>query len=161
MNERIKQVRKHAGLTQQAFADRLGLKQNTIAVIESGKQGTSNQVIVAICREFNVNEEWLRTGAGEMFREPDSFSLDQLVADRGGTELELRIIKAYFDLDPAIRRTVLDHFRAALRDPDDSVTSPTVEQLEEEYKKRVLNGVSTTGATASNITDGTEVSKDA
>ncbi len=66
MNERIKQVRKTLGLTQQKFADRIGLKQNSIALIESGRP-TSDQTIFSICREFNVNEEWLRTGKGEMF----------------------------------------------------------------------------------------------
>ena len=66
MNTRIKKLRKALELTQQSFADRLGLKQNSIALIESGRK-TSDQTIRNICREFHVNEEWLRTGAGEMF----------------------------------------------------------------------------------------------
>ena len=46
------------------------MKQNSIAIIESGKRDTSEQTIMAICREFNVNETWLRTGEGEMFARP-------------------------------------------------------------------------------------------
>lgn len=65
--ERIKWVRKNADLTQQAFADRLGLKQNTIATYEMGKTTPSDRTISDICREFGVNEVWLRTGVGEMF----------------------------------------------------------------------------------------------
>ena len=74
MNTRIRKIRKSLELTQQVFAQRIGLKQNSIALIESGKRNTSDQTIFAICREFNVNEEWLRTGNGEMFK-PVSHSL--------------------------------------------------------------------------------------
>lgn len=66
LGERIKKVRKVLDLTQQDFADRLGMKRNSIAQVESGRN-TSPQTILAICREFNVREEWLRTGEGEMF----------------------------------------------------------------------------------------------
>ena len=65
VNERIRQVRKDNGLTQDEFASRLGLKRNSIAMIEAGR-ATSDQTIFAICREFGVNETWLRTGVGEM-----------------------------------------------------------------------------------------------
>lgn len=73
LNQRIKQVRRSLDLTQQEFAVRIGMKQNSIALIESGKRNISNQAILAICREFDVNETWLRTGEGEMFlpKDPD------------------------------------------------------------------------------------------
>ena len=67
MNERIKKLRKVLDLTQTEFGRRIGVKQNTVALIEGGRK-TSDQTIFAICREFNVSEEWLRTGEGEMFR---------------------------------------------------------------------------------------------
>lgn len=67
MNERIKKVRKALDLTQQKFADKLGMKQNTIATYEMGRATPSDPTIKSICREFNVNETWLRTGDGEMF----------------------------------------------------------------------------------------------
>ncbi|WP_251447812.1 helix-turn-helix domain-containing protein [Vermiculatibacterium agrestimuris] len=66
MNERIKKLRKALGLTQAEFGSRISMKQNTIALIEGGRN-TSNQTIFAICREFGVSESWLRTGEGEMF----------------------------------------------------------------------------------------------
>ena len=65
MNERIKQIRKDAGLTQEKFAERIGLKQNSIALIESGKRTPSEQTVLSICREFKVRQEWLRTGDGD------------------------------------------------------------------------------------------------
>ena len=77
MNERIKILRKSLGLTQQNFAIRIGMKQNSIALIESGRN-TSDQTILSICREFNVNEEWLRTGKGEMFNSNDNPLLEEI-----------------------------------------------------------------------------------
>lgn len=67
MKDRIKELRKSLKLTQQAFGDRLGIKQNTVALYEMGRSGVSDGIIKSICREFNVNESWLRTGEGEMF----------------------------------------------------------------------------------------------
>lgn len=69
MNERLKKLRKTLDLTQQAFADKIGMKQNTIAQYEMGRTVPSDAIIFSICREFNVNENWLRTGEGEMFIE--------------------------------------------------------------------------------------------
>ncbi len=68
MQERIRKLRKELGLTQQKFADALGVKQNTIAQYESGRNEPIDAVISLICREFNVSEDWLRTGEGEMFK---------------------------------------------------------------------------------------------
>ena len=69
MNERLKKLRKTLDLTQQEFADRIGSKRNTIAKYETDTNVPSAAVISLICREFNVNEEWLRNGTGEMFIE--------------------------------------------------------------------------------------------
>ena len=82
MKDRIKMVRKAVGLTQQAFADKLGIKQNTVALYEMGRSGVSDGIITSICREFNVNETWLRTGEGEMFRKrTDNEILTEFAAD--------------------------------------------------------------------------------
>ena len=69
MKSRIKQVRKDAGLTQVEYGKRLGVAGNTVTNYENGMREPSNAIIAAICREFNVNEEWLRTGSGDMFEE--------------------------------------------------------------------------------------------
>lgn len=68
MNERIKELRKALNLTQQDFAEKIGVKRNTIAQYEIGRNLPIDAVITSICREFNVSEEWLRTGEGEMFK---------------------------------------------------------------------------------------------
>ena len=64
--KRIKEVRKSLGLTLEKFGEKIGMKKNSVSQIENGKNSMTEQVAKAICREFNVNETWLRTGEGEM-----------------------------------------------------------------------------------------------
>lgn len=64
MNERFKEVRKTLGLTQSEFGKSLGISNTAISKIEKGKNNVSESNIISICREFGVNEEWLRTGVG-------------------------------------------------------------------------------------------------
>jgi len=66
---RIKDLREALGLTQEMFSKKIGLARNTIANYECGRREPTNQVITSICREYSVNETWLRTGKGEMFIE--------------------------------------------------------------------------------------------
>lgn len=67
--ERIKKLRKDLDLTQQKFGERLGIKGNTVAQYELGRNEPIDAVLSLICKEFHVNEEWLRTGSGDMFVE--------------------------------------------------------------------------------------------
>ena len=68
MNERIREIRKDAGLTLEKFGEKIGISASACSLLESGKTNPSNQTISAICRVFRVNETWLRTGAGEPYR---------------------------------------------------------------------------------------------
>lgn len=68
MENRLKELRKSLKLSQQEFADRIGIKRGAVANYEIGRNTPIDAVISLICREFNVNEYWLRTGEGEMFR---------------------------------------------------------------------------------------------
>ena len=72
LNDRIRKVRKALDLTQQEFADHLGIKRNTIATYEIGRSEPIAAVFSLICTKFNVNETWLRTGEGEMFVQQSS-----------------------------------------------------------------------------------------
>lgn len=65
MNERIKKLRKVLELNQTDFGNKIGIRQGSVAAYESGARTPIDAVIVSICREFNVNEDWLRTGDGE------------------------------------------------------------------------------------------------
>lgn len=69
MNTRIKQLRKTLSLTQSDFGAKIGLTGAAITRIEKGNNNPSEQTVLSICREFNVNEEWLRTGNGDIFEQ--------------------------------------------------------------------------------------------
>ena len=84
MNERIRILRKELGLTLEKFGEHIGIKKSSLSTIESGKSNASEQTIKSICREFNVNENWLRNGEGSMFNE---LSKDDELAKLVGREL--------------------------------------------------------------------------
>jgi hypothetical protein len=69
VNERVKQLRKTLDLTMEKFGEKIGVKKSAISLIESGKNSLTEQMIKSICREFDVDEEWLRNGTGSMFIE--------------------------------------------------------------------------------------------
>lgn len=102
MNERIKDLRKSLGLTQLEFGEQVGVKANTIGNYEIGLRTPSDAVIRAICREFNVNENWLRTGEGEMFNPQDeklAAFVGSLVADDSDL-FKRRMVELLADLTP-------------------------------------------------------------
>ena len=67
ISDRVRELRIAKNLTQQEFADKLKIKRSTISNYDIGRSEPSESAISLICREFNVSEEWLRTGEGEMF----------------------------------------------------------------------------------------------
>lgn len=71
MNNRIKELRKALNLTLEKFGNRLGVSKTAINKLEKGENNVTDQMFKSICREFNVNEEWLRNGTGEMFESID------------------------------------------------------------------------------------------
>lgn len=84
---RIRELRKVLEMTQNDFAIRIGLTQNTITKYETGLRSPSNQIVISICREFNVNEDWLRTGNGDMFNPmSEDEELDLYIGRISGSE---------------------------------------------------------------------------
>ena len=71
MNERVRILRKSLKMTLESFGARIGIKKSSLSQIENGVNNLTEQNILLICKEFNVNEEWLRNGEGEMFLQMD------------------------------------------------------------------------------------------
>lgn len=114
VNERIKKLRKTLGLTQQEFADRIGMKRNTIANYEINRNEPSNSVVSLVCREFNVQEEWLRTGKGEMFEAKPENRLDELSKEYNLDELDRQMVLGYLSLSVAEREVVKKYMLGAI-----------------------------------------------
>lgn len=104
IGERIRYLRKDLlKLTQQYFGERIGLKKNSLSQIETGVNGASDTVILAICREFNISETWLRTGEGEishpLTREAEIAQIAATLFTEEEESFRYRMIKALCAMD--------------------------------------------------------------
>ena len=130
INERVRYIRKeYLGMNQTEFADLIGMKQTGVSSMEIPGGSVTDRAIKSICYcVTGLREEWLRDGIEPMFIEPDTFSLDEFMKARGATDLESRIIRAYFELDPEDRKRLLDHFADRLLD------SPEAKRYADEHR---------------------------
>lgn len=120
MNNRIKELRKDLGITQEEFANKIDLTRNYINLIESGKKIPADRTIRDICRIFSVNENWLRTGEGKMYlpqEDEEAAYVSELLL---GSDNELysiikAIMKTYSELGEKEKK-VLESFAKDLRD---------------------------------------------
>lgn len=111
LDERIKKLRKALDLTQREFGDRIGVKPNTIATYEIGRNQPIDAVISLICREFNVSETWLRTGEGEMFLPKVDTALDRLAAEHNLTRADYLFVEKFLALKPDSRKIIIGYLR--------------------------------------------------
>ena len=94
MNERLKIIRKNLNMTLEEFGKKLGVKNNTISSIETGKNALTDQMIKSVCAIYKVNEDWLRSGTGEMFINDDSL-LDSVKQEYDFDDIEINFLKSY------------------------------------------------------------------
>lgn len=109
MKDRIRKLRKALDLTQREFAERIGMKPNTIATYEMGRAFPSDPSINNICKEFDVNEEWLRTGEGKMFAPKASNALDALAKERGLSREAYIVIEKFLNLKPELQEGIISY----------------------------------------------------
>lgn len=109
MKERFSLLRKALNKTQEEIGNKLGVTRAAISRLESGDRNLTEQMIIAICREFNVNEKWLRYGQGDMFIESDLTLLDQLVHEYNLDSLDSKIIESFLMLSHENRRAIRNY----------------------------------------------------
>lgn len=144
MNERLKQLRKHLSLNQGEMAERMNLSRSHISSLENGAREITDRIINDICREFNVSEEWLRTGIGEMFIQSETFSLDEKAQKNNLTALEIDIIQSYMELKQETRSEIIGWIKSNF--DKHAETAATVEltpeqvaeQEAEAYRQEIL-----------------------
>lgn len=147
MKERIKKLRKALGLTQQKFADRIGISRGNVATYETRDGNPGSSVITLICKTFNVSETWLRTGEGEMFiqrtRDDELTAfMDELLAEEG-TDFRRRLVTALSRLSPqqwevleAVALNLLEETATGQKTEPDYVTE-TREESEHLFQQRI------------------------
>lgn len=117
--ERVKQIRKGKKLTLEKFGERVGVTKQTISRIENGINSLTDQMILSICREFNVNEEWLRNGNGDMFKKPSDevgYYVEELLEyDGHGNpfyDMIIEMMKKYQGMDEKSKTVIREYFRS-------------------------------------------------
>lgn len=120
MNERVKLLRKTLGLSGEKFGSKLGVQRGAISNIEKGNRNLTEQMLLSICREYNVNEEWLRTGEGEMFKKTKSTYLADLQRQFNLSDFDVKIIESYLALDEVDRKSIEKFIASAYQNTDDS-----------------------------------------
>lgn len=101
--ERLREIRKTLNLTLEKFGEKLGVGKTAISKLEKGENSITDQMMLSICREYNVNENWLRTGGGDMFiKMTRNDEISQFVGQLMATEddsFKKRLISALAALD--------------------------------------------------------------
>lgn len=110
INERFKELRKAFGLSQEELGNKIGLSKSGISNIESGTRNVTDKHIKLICSEFPINEDWLRTGAGEMKKKTPFDTMEQLKKEFDLDEFSFNLVHEYLKLAPAQREKVRDFF---------------------------------------------------
>lgn len=135
MNNRIKKLRRELELTQEKFGARIGVKGNTVAQWESGRNDPPDSAITFICKEFDVNEEWLRNGTGEMFKPSPSSALDALAAEFNLDKASYIAIEKFLDLSPEMREGLISYFKEVAEALNDGSMDDNVSDAEALYEK--------------------------
>lgn len=167
MNERIRELRKMLGISQSEFADTLNLKQNSISLIEVGKRNPSDRTISDICQKFNVSEEWIRNGTGDVFLKTPSSTMEKLKSEFHLDEFAYSFVYEYLKLDNEKRNAVQEFFYNVLNGMDSAehteietmapkMEKSAVEEAEAEYIKKISISAGNTESTALNTIDDIE-----
>ena len=110
MNIRLKILRKTLNLTQAGFGAKISVKGNTVSQWESGRNEPSDSSIKFICQIFNVNEEWLKNGTGEMFSKLPYSTLDRLTEEYHLDSASCVAIEKFAKLSPELRDGIISYF---------------------------------------------------
>ena len=109
--ERVLKIRKALDLTMEQFGDKLGVQKSAISKIEKDKVNLSVQMIKSICREYNVNYDYLMHGEGEMFDDLPKTILDELCLQYNLDDLDRSILELYLEMPENVR----SHIKQAIR----------------------------------------------
>jgi transcriptional regulator with XRE-family HTH domain len=101
--ERVLEIRKVLGLTMDKFGEKLGVQKSAISKIEKDKVNLSDQMVKLICREYNVNYDWLMDEDGEMFSDLPQTVLDELCSQYELDDLDRFIVELYVGLPKDVR----------------------------------------------------------
>lgn len=118
INERIKYIRKDLKMSQKDFGEKIGLKPNSLSDIETEKNSLTEQILKAVCREFNVSEQWLRKGKGEIYKFVQTDDYSEIATIIG-------------EKDPKAKQAIIDYWKLSESD----------KELFWKFMKRFMGGI--------------------
>ena len=111
MNERLKTLRNALGINQSDFSNKIGVTRSAISRLESGDINFTEQMIISICREFNVNRAWLVEGTGDMFTNLPETILDELALQFDLSDEEKALVADFCNLSKEQRTVIMSFLR--------------------------------------------------
>lgn len=114
-SERVKEIRKTLDLTMEKFGEKLGVGKTAISNIESGNRNLTEQMSKAICREYNVNYDYLMYGEGEMFDDLPQTIVDELCAQYDLNDFDKALVEMYVSLPAGIRERIKEYMKQLVK----------------------------------------------
>lgn len=109
LDSRVKILRKELNISQEAFGSKLGVTGAGISKLENGQRNLTEQMIILICKEYSINEKWLRFGEGEMFKEKLPLEIEHIADTYNLDELDIKIILEYVKLNEKNRKVIKEY----------------------------------------------------
>lgn len=113
--ERVNEVRKSLGLTLEKFGEKLGVTKTTISRIEKGVNNLTDQMAISICREYNVNYDYLMYGEGEMFDDLPQTIIDELCAQYELNDFDKALVEMYVSLPAGSRERIKEYMKQLVK----------------------------------------------
>ena len=113
--ERVNEVRKSLGLTLEKFGEKLGVTKTTISRIEKGVNNLTDQLAISICREYNVNYDYLMYGEGEMFDDLPQTIVDELCAQYDLNDFDKALVEMYVSLPAGSRERIKEYMKQLVK----------------------------------------------
>lgn len=114
-SERVKEIRKALDLTMEKFGEKLGVGKTAISNIESGNRNLTEQMSKAICREYNVNYDYLMYGEGEMFDDLPQTIVDELCAQYDLNDFDKALVEMYVSLPAGSRERIKEYMKQLVK----------------------------------------------
>ncbi|MFR3736860.1 MAG: helix-turn-helix domain-containing protein [Anaerococcus obesiensis] len=141
VNGRIKELRNKLGLTLEEFGNTLGFSRSSMSNIETGYRNVTDRLIMAIVNTYNVNEEWLRYGKGEMFIESKESHLAELAKQYALDDMEVKIVEAFLELSPDKRAAIKEYVSVLAKSfadkSEEEIIQERIDKEVEEYRREL------------------------
>nr|DAY47054.1 MAG TPA: Helix-turn-helix XRE-family like protein [Caudoviricetes sp.] len=114
ISERLRQLRKELGMSQEEFGRRIGVSNTAISKLEKNERNLTEQTAKSICREYRVNYFWLTEGTGEPFTGTPESIIDEIAEDYNLDDIDKKIIERYLELSDKERQVIKEYIKSIL-----------------------------------------------